>query len=416
MAPMKYLIVGAVFLTAAVVLAGMPSPSRYGMPSDFRKETTRDLARKLVKGIPVLDLTKFSKEDLTKIKKVSVFPSVVGALSASSTPSVALGSICKEGHFVFVNKWESTGSSLLKINVSTPATPVVALSTPPAQLPSGAAELFEGCYVSQGLIYVATWGGMKLFATNDLFQIGHYDFTFMPSLGVTLVSGVPYLYTWPGIHLVSLNVNPYSYYSPPVEYSLLGTIPTWSGSVNDPPASPGFSSVRAELSDNLLFIAGKPGVTRLYIPDASAPVVSGSFSTPNTGRDLVRYDDYVIVTGRGSSLEQDAFNYKGYTLVKVFGPNQGPKIFVPFYELGSGSSIYDDPNGMAVDGDYVYIAAGNSGLLVYHMDSIPSADYPIPSFAGRCEMDCPARDVVVEGNYAYVSCGNGGLRICQGIH
>lgn len=413
---MKYLIVGAVFLAAAVVWAGLPYPSRYGLPTDFKKEATRDLTRKLVKGIPVLDFSKFSKEDLARIKTVTVFPSVVGSLSPSATPTVAQGSICKYKHSVYISRWETEGSSLLRVNVSNPASPVVAVSTPPAKLPSGSGELFEGCDIGMGLVQVATWGGLKAFMLGDLTLLGHYDFTFMPSLGVTVVPYVPYLYTWPGIHLVDTSVSFANAFAPPLQFTLLETIPPWSGSTNDPPEGEGFYAVRGVQVDNFLLVTGNPGVTRLYISDTFNPQVSGFFSVPNIGRDLVRYDDYVIVTGNGHSSSEENYNYKGYTIVKVFGPNQGAKAFVPFYELGSGNSIYDEANGIDIDGDYMYIAAGNSGLLVYHMNSLPFTPYPIPSFAGRCEMNCSARDVIVDGDYAYVACGNGGLRICQGIH
>lgn len=408
---MKWLALFAVFFFSTAVLAVKPNTGKPGMKSDFKKGVTK----KLVKKIPVLDLSKFPKEDIAKIKTVSVFPSVVGSVAASSTNTLALGSICKEGHFIFINKWEKEGSSLLKIDVSNPANPALVLQTPPTQLPSGAGELFEGCDISLGLIYVATWGGMKMFAADNLFLLGHYDFTFMPGLGVTAVSDVPYLYAWPGVHRVNLAVNVANYYSPPVTYSLLGTTPPWSGSVSDAPTGPVFSAARAERFENSLLIAGKPGVTRMDVSNASSPLVNGSFSIPNIGRDLARHGDYVFVTGSGSS-EEDNGNFKGYTIVKVFGSSQGTKIFIPFYELGSGNSIYDEANGIDVDGDFVYIAAGDSGLLVYHIDPLPSAAYPIPYFAGRCEMDCSARDVIVEGDYAYVDCGNGGLRICQGIH
>lgn len=400
-------------VAAAVgVIAGKPDIGKGRSRPDLKKSVIQKLAKK----IPILDLSKLSKDDLSKIKTVSVFPSVVGALPASQTNSIALGSICKEGHFVFLNKWETAGSSLLKIDVSDPANPSLALQTPPSQFPSGAGELFDGCEISPGLIHIAAWGGMKTFITDNLELLGRYDFTFMPSVGVTTVSDVAYLYAWPGIHRVNLVVNIAGYFSPPVEYNLLGTIPAWSGSTNDPPAAQGFSAARGERSDNFLLITGKPGVTLMDLSNEDSPLVSGSFSTPNIGRGIARYGDYVFVTGSGHSSEEENFNFKGYTIVKVFGSNQGPKVFIPFYELGSGNSIYDEANGIDVDGNFVYIAAGDSGLLVYHVDPLPSAGYPLPSFAGRCEMDCSARDVIVDGDYAYVACGNGGLRICQGIH
>src|SRR5512139_963956 len=62
--------------------------------------------------------------------------------------------------------------------------------------------------------------------------------------------------------------------------------------------------------------------------------------------------------------------------------------------------------GVAVQGDYAYVAAGQAGLVVLNVVN-PAA----PVVVGGCLLSQIARAVTVVGNWAYVADGMGGLRI-----
>src|SRR5262249_39117012 len=64
------------------------------------------------------------------------------------------------------------------------------------------------------------------------------------------------------------------------------------------------------------------------------------------------------------------------------------------------------PLGIAVAGDYAYLAAWRRGLRVVNI-----ANPKEPQEVGGCRIEGAATDVVVTGGYAYVAAGGGGLRI-----
>jgi hypothetical protein len=93
-------------------------------------------------------------------------------------------------------------------------------------------------------------------------------------------------------------------------------------------------------------------------------------------------------------------SYWGKMGVNDIGTPETPAV------LGSYEIANEDLHGIAVNGDYVYAAAGSNGLKVIDI-STPSS----PTFAGSAATSGEALNVVVSGNYAYVVCGDDGLEI-----
>ncbi|MDI6756244.1 MAG: hypothetical protein QME78_17875 [Thermodesulfobacteriota bacterium] len=73
---------------------------------------------------------------------------------------------------------------------------------------------------------------------------------------------------------------------------------------------------------------------------------------------------------------------------------------------------YDTPGyayGVAVSGNYAYVADGGSGLRIINI-----SDPATPTEAGFYDTPGYAMGVAVSGDYAYVADGDAGLRIYQG--
>src|SRR5262245_55789423 len=64
------------------------------------------------------------------------------------------------------------------------------------------------------------------------------------------------------------------------------------------------------------------------------------------------------------------------------------------------------PLGIALSGDYAYLAAWRHGLRVVNI-----SDPKEPKEVAECRIDGDVRDVVVSGGYAYVAAQQGGLRV-----
>ena len=74
--------------------------------------------------------------------------------------------------------------------------------------------------------------------------------------------------------------------------------------------------------------------------------------------------------------------------------------------VGRSSPLPSTVLGLAVAGDYVYVADGISGLLVLDV-----SDPTNPHEVGSCDTPGVANEVVVSGSYAYVADAWGGLRV-----
>src|SRR5207247_335827 len=64
------------------------------------------------------------------------------------------------------------------------------------------------------------------------------------------------------------------------------------------------------------------------------------------------------------------------------------------------------PLGIAVSGDYAYLAACRRGLRVVNISNPKE-----PKEVGGCRIQGDAKDVVVAGGYAFVAAQEGGLRV-----
>jgi len=71
--------------------------------------------------------------------------------------------------------------------------------------------------------------------------------------------------------------------------------------------------------------------------------------------------------------------------------------FVENYEI-------DRPFGVAISGNYAYVASGGEGLIIVNIE-----DPTNPTLAGSNDTDGWVTEVAISGNYAYLAAGSGGL-------
>jgi hypothetical protein len=138
--------------------------------------------------------------------------------------------------------------------------------------------------------------------------------------------------------------------------------------------------------DGKIFLAnGNQGM--LVVDASSKPALAGRFDTPLPGADWdVRVDKniaYIIADGLGL-----------YT-IDVADPARPAQLGFDISRISSGLRT---PQGLAVSGQYVYIADINNGFSIYDISN-PQA----PKELSRVEKPQGMTDVAVSGNYAYVS-------------
>ncbi len=90
-----------------------------------------------------------------------------------------------------------------------------------------------------------------------------------------------------------------------------------------------------------------------------------------------------------------AFSAPVQAIVRTFSPTALSFIRIPGY-----------PNGVAVQDDYAYVAAGGRGLYV-----VDVSDLEAPVIAGSVEIPGNANDVRVDGGWVYLAAGSAGLAI-----
>lgn len=140
------------------------------------------------------------------------------------------------------------------------------------------------------------------------------------------------------------------------------------------------------IDDTVLDVTGPPYGTSY----ASSDLTVASFGL-EAGRVFAGQDGAAMVTAANGTFSTDV-----EVTVRTFSPTALSFIRIPGFA-----------NGVAVQGDYAYVAAGGRGLYV-----IDVSDLEAPFIAGSVETSGNANDVRVEGDYAYVAAGlEGGLAI-----
>jgi hypothetical protein len=140
------------------------------------------------------------------------------------------------------------------------------------------------------------------------------------------------------------------------------------------------------LQNGKIFLAN--GNQGMLVVEASAqPALAGKYDTPLPGADWhVRVDKNV------AWVIADTL---GLYAVDVADPSQPKQLGVATSRISSAART---PRGLAIAGQYAYIADINNGFSVYDV-SDPAA----PNELGRVEKPQGMTDVAVSGNYAYVS-------------
>jgi len=137
------------------------------------------------------------------------------------------------------------------------------------------------------------------------------------------------------------------------------------------------------VSGEYLYLGGDSGLQIFSLTNPAVPVYNGKFSTGCGSIALI--DKYALATG-GTSLY----------IIDVSNPSS-PSL------TGSYNTLIT-PGGVAVSGDYAYIADRTMGLVVININNRAN-----PVLAGTYPYISDARIVSVSGNYAYVTAGSNGL-------
>jgi len=140
---------------------------------------------------------------------------------------------------------------------------------------------------------------------------------------------------------------------------------------------------------NYAYVAGHSALQVIDVSNENNPHKVGIFY-PEGGniRNLVISDNYVYVLN------------KYLQIIDVSIPSNPVK--VGQYDLES----YSDNGGIAVSGQFIYIANGETGLQI-----IDISDETNPQAVGYFDTEGSAIDVTIDGNYAYVADGWAGLRV-----
>ena len=172
------------------------------------------------------------------------------------------------------------------------------------------------------------------------------------------------------------------------------------------------------VSDGLAYVAGREFVV-IDVNNPSSPTLRGVCGLPSPGTGVFVSGNLAVVAGCGLV---DITNPSVPTPLRwVFpSPFDGDRVFVagnfayfggqpvdvidPTFVQPTATTYGSRPSGVFVSGDWVYVAAGASGLQIY--------DSALPVRRGHY---CPLRDargIAISDGKAYVACGDaGGLRI-----
>ncbi|MGA1870465.1 MAG: choice-of-anchor U domain-containing protein [bacterium] len=137
--------------------------------------------------------------------------------------------------------------------------------------------------------------------------------------------------------------------------------------------------------------AYEEGVQVIDISDKSAPVIVGNCKTDLRATDIALSGDYAIVT----------YYNKGFFITNI-RDKRNPEI-VGIYNNPVWSNIV---YGMAIEGDYVYLAAQEGGMKI-----IDISNKSRPLEVGNCYIPKGAYGIDISGDYALVLDGRGNMQI-----
>ncbi|MDH5766851.1 MAG: Ig-like domain-containing protein, partial [Gammaproteobacteria bacterium] len=140
-----------------------------------------------------------------------------------------------------------------------------------------------------------------------------------------------------------------------------------------------------------------PGLRIINISNPTAPTLVASHTTEKSAMD-------VAVSGNYAYLGLATF---GIEVVNISNQNCGTPPCALTQEL---VYIMPDPNestnGVTIEGNYLYAANGNSGMIVLSLQNPAS-----PSLAASYDTAGYSQDITVNDTYAYVADGGSGLQI-----
>ncbi len=144
------------------------------------------------------------------------------------------------------------------------------------------------------------------------------------------------------------------------------------------------------IAGNLAYLAnGNDGLLILDITDKSNPTKHSSLPLPSVASDIKVHNQHAFIPVYSGGLR----------VVNVTDTS------TPFDEGGyipTSAVAY----GVAISGNYLYVAVSHAGLDVYDITTPTS-----PSYVSTVDLDGYAKKVEISGNYAYVACDLGGLQI-----
>ncbi|MBY8999784.1 MAG: hypothetical protein KGD64_02620 [Candidatus Heimdallarchaeota archaeon] len=146
----------------------------------------------------------------------------------------------------------------------------------------------------------------------------------------------------------------------------------------------------SQIIGNLAYLAnGNYGLLILDVTDKSNITKHSSVDLPSVSSDILVHNQHAFIPV-----------YSGGLRVVNVTDTSNP------WDEGGFISTSADAYGVAISGNYLYVAVSHAGLDVYDI-STPTS----PTFVDNVDLDGYAKKVEISGNYAYVACDLGGLQI-----
>lgn len=147
-----------------------------------------------------------------------------------------------------------------------------------------------------------------------------------------------------------------------------------------------------DLSNYILYIAAECGGLEIWnVSNPLLPLKIGSYSPEGLCVGVTKWENYAgIITMNVQP------NYHLFRVVDISNPQFPQEI--------SSCIIPDHPFGISVKGNYIYVAADDSGMRVIDV-SVPQNPHEVGAWIPPAGIY--ARDIIIEGNYAYIACGGG---------
>jgi hypothetical protein len=279
------------------------------------------------------------------------------------TPGFACG-VAVAGGYAYVT---DEGSGLRVVDVSNPAAPVeVGFYDTPGYA--------RGVAVAGGYAYVADDGSLRVVDVSNPAAPTEVGFYGTPGYAEDVAVAGDYAYvadTWSPLWVVDVS-------SPaaPAEVGFYNTLGMAHGV-----AVAGSYAYVVDAWDRDLWVVD--------VSNPATPVEVGLYNTPGHGSDVVVRGDYAYVA---DGDVWDGSQWVGGDLRIIDISDPATLTEVGFYDTPGGGQ------GVAVAGDYAYVADTDRGLRVVNVSN-PTA----PVEVGFCETRDSAHNVAVAGDYAYVT-------------